>query len=66
MNCRLYLPGLLGDCAEAGAQPPADRERANFCDWFSLNPKFRQATTGQSGAQKKAQAAKAAFDNLFN
>jgi hypothetical protein len=64
MNCRFYLPGSRGDCSESGAQPPADRDRANFCDWFSLNPKFRQETEGRK-EQEKAQTAKTAFDNLF-
>jgi hypothetical protein len=64
MNCRFYLPGSRGDCSESGAQPPEDRDRANFCDWFSLNPKFRQASEGRK-EQEKAQSAKAAFDNLF-
>jgi hypothetical protein len=64
MNCRFYLPGSRGDCSESGAQPPADRDRSNFCDWFSLNPKFRQASEGRK-EQEKSQAAKTAFDNLF-
>jgi len=44
----------------------ADKERANFCDWFSLNPKFRDETAGQKGEMEKAKAAKSAFDNLFD
>jgi len=66
MNCRFYLPGSRGDCSESGAQPPPDRDRANFCDWFSLNQKYRTASEGKSAVQEKAAAAKSAFDNLFN
>jgi hypothetical protein len=44
----------------------ADKERANFCDWFSLNQKYRGETAGQKNDMDKAKAAKTAFDNLFN
>jgi len=65
-NCRFYLPGARGDCAEAGAEPAADKERSNFCDWFSLDPKFRGETAGRKKDMEKAAAAKTAFDDLFN
>ena len=66
MNCRLYLPGSRGDCSEPGAQPvPSNRETANFCDWFSLNPKYKQESSGKSKEQDKARAARTAFDDLF-
>jgi predicted RNA-binding Zn-ribbon protein involved in translation (DUF1610 family) len=66
-NCRHYLPGARKDCNESQADVPSERDRANFCDWFGLNPKFREATAGQSalGAAAKS-AAKSAFDDLFN
>ena len=66
MNCKFFLAGLRGDCSESGAQPPHDRERANFCDWFSLNPKYRTASEGMGNVQNKAAAAKTAFNNLFS
>ncbi|MCL2472977.1 MAG: hypothetical protein FWF26_04795 [Treponema sp.] len=72
-NCRHYLPG---SCAESQAEKPYEQDRANFCDWFSLNGKFRKATAGErnSGAAESsktpassnaAASAKAAFDDLF-
>jgi hypothetical protein len=64
-HCRFYLPGSRGDCAESGADAPADKERGNFCDWFSLNPRFRSSLVGEKGKQDQAGAAKTAFDNLF-
>ena len=64
-NCRFFLSGARGDCSESNAEPVADKERANFCDWFSLNPKYRQPTAGQKKDQSKAAAAKSAFDDLF-
>jgi hypothetical protein len=65
-NCRFYLCGARGDCSESGAEPQADKERANFCDWFSLDKKYRSQTAGETARQKSAEASKAAFDNLFN
>jgi len=65
-NCRFFLPGERGDCKESGAERQADKERANFCDWFSLDAKFRSESAGLSKEREKAKASKAAFDNLFN
>jgi hypothetical protein len=63
-HCRFYLPGSRGDCAESHAEPPADKERGNFCDWFSLDKRFRAASGGSAEAGRSA-AAKSAFDGLF-
>jgi hypothetical protein len=64
MNCRFYLPGSRGDCSESAAEPPAEKDRANFCDWFSLNPAYRRASEGRKD-REKVPAARAAFDDLF-
>jgi hypothetical protein len=68
MNCRFFSPSSR-DCRETHAADggvPADRETANFCDWFSLDPKYRSATAGRKKDQDKAAAARTAFGNLFN
>jgi hypothetical protein len=64
-NCRFYLSGSRGECSEPNADPPAEKERANFCDWFSLNPKFREAAAGQGKSRADAAAAVSAFNDLF-
>jgi len=64
-NCRFFLPGAQGGCRESSAEGQPDKERANFCDWFSLDEKFRAQTAGQQKEQADAQGSKAAFDNLF-
>jgi hypothetical protein len=64
-NCRFYLPGSRGDCGESSAEPPIEKETANFCDWFSLNQKYRSPTEGQKKDRGKAASAKSAFDDLF-
>jgi predicted amidophosphoribosyltransferase len=65
-NCRFFLSGARGDCSETSAEPAADKERANFCDWFSLDPKYRSETKGYQKDMDKAKSAKTAFDNLFS
>jgi hypothetical protein len=64
-NCRFYLPGARGDCGEAQAEPAADKERGNFCDWFSLDSRFRSPTAGEGKARNAAVSARSAFDDLF-
>jgi hypothetical protein len=64
-NCKFFLPGSRGDCHETSAEPVADKERANFCDWFSLDAKFRAQSAGQEAERQKAGSSRTAFDNLF-
>jgi hypothetical protein len=65
-NCRFYLPKSIGSCAESHAESQYETERGNFCDWYKLNPAFRVVTSGEKGAQDKADSARKAFDNLFS
>jgi hypothetical protein len=64
-HCRFYLGGARGDCSETQADPPQDKERGNFCDWFSLNVRFRKESAGEKGAKAGAASARTAFDDLF-
>ncbi|MCL1927293.1 MAG: hypothetical protein FWG07_00680 [Treponema sp.] len=64
-HCKFYLSGSRGDCSEPNAEKPADKERGNFCDWFSLDSKFRKQGQGQIKEQDKAATARTAFDDLF-
>jgi hypothetical protein len=64
-NCRFFLTGSRGDCRETSAEPQSDKERANFCDWFSLDAKYRVQSSGQKNEKEKADASRTAFDNLF-
>jgi hypothetical protein len=61
-NCRHYRPSA---CAESQADKQADPERANFCDWFSLNPLLKGSTAGDRKSMNAAASAKSAFDDLF-
>ncbi len=35
-GCRFYDPGVSNQCSEPQADWVADKERANFCDFFSF------------------------------
>ncbi len=57
-NCEFYEPGAHNDCRESSAEPVADKEQGNFCDYFrfaALNPKL---TTSSAQARAK-------LDQLF-
>ncbi|QQO08596.1 hypothetical protein [Breznakiella homolactica] len=62
-NCRFYISG--GGCSESHGEIPQDKDRANFCDWFSLSPALRSAGTGEKAARDAASSAKTAFEDLF-
>lgn len=58
LNCAFYEPTFTRGCREPAAEEVRDRQRANFCGWFS----FRVGLPEQGGDEQKARAA---FDALF-
>ena len=61
-NCRHYDTRYNNACKETEAEPVADKERRNFCEFFSFNPApFRPATMDKS---REAQA-RAKLEGLF-
>ncbi len=64
-NCRFFSPGAPDDCTEPDADFVPDKERGNYCDWFSLNPVFLQQTKGNQSERTRAEEAKNAFNALF-
>jgi hypothetical protein len=62
LNCRFYRPGAHWDCAETIPEPVAEKDRANFCDYF----RFREggAAADRSGGEKRSKA-KQDFRKLF-
>jgi hypothetical protein len=62
-NCRFYSPGSHWDCSESIPEAVRDKERANFCDYFS--PKPPKSGDGAGGRQADS-SARAAFDSLFS
>ena len=63
LNCRFYSLGAHWDCAESIDEMVRDKDRANFCTFFS----FRQSTPGAKGAAQPdaGQQAKRKIDKLF-
>lgn len=58
--CRKYAPQFISKCSDERADPPENRQGANFCDWFAPH------VGAFSGAEKSAeQQAKEALQGLF-
>ena len=64
-NCRHYL-SKERNCKEPQGENPSEKERANFCDWFGLNPLFKESSAGRKNAADAAGQAKEAFNKLFS
>ncbi len=41
-QCKHFAPHTSSQCTEDRAEPPNDKTRANFCDYFSLETNPRQ------------------------
>jgi len=58
-NCRFYDRTVHNQCRETQAEWVADKEKANFCDYFVFSARAAApAGTGAEAARKK-------FDDLF-
>lgn len=58
--CVSWDANVATKCREDRAEPPTDKERANFCDWFKPSPSAYQ---GQ--AVEDAEALRAQVQDLF-
>jgi hypothetical protein len=62
LNCRFYSPGAHWDCSETIDEMVRDKDRANFCTFFS----FRQSSPGPKGTTPPDTGkAKRKLDQLF-
>ncbi len=50
--CRHFDPAAPRRCREDRAEPPADKEHANFCDWFEARTHAFGAETAQDPAAR--------------
>ena len=57
-NCEFYDAKAYNECRETSADVVREKERANFCDFFS-------GKTSGSGEEDKAAKLRAAADALF-
>jgi hypothetical protein len=62
LNCRFYSPGAHWDCAESVDEQVKDKDRANFCTFFSFSPERKGGTTDAADAKQKS---KRRLDQLF-
>ena len=60
-NCRHYAPGLSNECREPVSERVIEKNRANFCDWFSPAADAGAGKDGDDGRDD----ARRAFDSLF-
>lgn len=61
LNCARYDPHAAHECREPRADPVADKDRANFCDWFEF---ARRTFTLKAGKDRAAEA-REQFRKLF-
>lgn len=64
-NCRHFEPGAPNDCREPSAEPVTEKDRANFCGWFSPAEDAGSSRGAGAGGSDAADAARAAFNSLF-
>jgi hypothetical protein len=57
-QCTSFDRSAPGQCREPRAEPPTDRESANFCEWFA-------AVSGAAKDRSAADAARAKLEALF-
>lgn len=60
-NCRFFDPSKSNQCSEPQAEYVADKERANFCDYFEPRTTVDLVNRSASGAED----ARKKFDSLF-
>lgn len=62
-NCAFYEEGAHYDCRETINELVRDKEKANFCEYFSYTASGKGK--GENAWQEKKAEAKKAFDSLF-
>jgi hypothetical protein len=55
VHCRHYDPAMNNSCRETEAEPVTDKERRNFCEFFSFAPgPWQKADTSSMQAEARA------------
>lgn len=60
LNCSFYDAFAHKQCREPAAETVRDKEKSNFCEYFTPNQK-----ADALNANSKSDNARSAFDNLF-
>jgi hypothetical protein len=61
-NCEFYHPGSHWDCQETIEEPVQDKDRANYCPYFS----FKDSKPGEVISYKAKKEARKKFNKLFS
>ena len=64
-QCRHYDTSRNNSCRETEAEPVADKERRNFCEFFDGNPAPFAGGPGAPATRTRADEARARLDALF-
>jgi len=64
-NCRHYHTSYKNSCKETEAEPVADKERRNFCEFFEFTSAPYVNLAGQPAPRSRADEARAKLDELF-
>ncbi|MFY9223633.1 MAG: hypothetical protein WAQ98_13255 [Blastocatellia bacterium] len=62
LNCSFYDPFAHKQCREPASEQVRDKEKSNFCEYFTPNQK---GTPDALASKSKSDDARNAFDNLF-
>ena len=62
LNCKFYSPEAHWGCHETIPESVQDKERANFCDYFSPADSIKQIIKSKP---KNSKNARSDFDKLF-
>jgi hypothetical protein len=62
LNCARYDRAVAQQCRETRAEPVADKDRANFCDWFEF---ARRNYSPDDAGNRRADQAREQFRRLF-
>jgi hypothetical protein len=61
LNCKFYDPNVHWECRETIPEAVRDKERANFCDYFTYVDR-----NGPGRQEEKRKKARSQFDSLFD
>jgi len=64
LNCRFYSPGAHWDCNESIDEPVREKDRANFCSYFSFRDSPFKSPGGAQSSDAKEKARRK-LDQLF-
>ena len=64
-GCKFYSTQSHYECRETIDEKIVDKEKSNFCEYFSVNTNLSSDSQGGNSAEDKAKAAKDAFNALF-